>query len=470
MAIPVREEQEWARRYPVPNAKEEDILLSLWNYPVAKTDLLPEHRASLKKFLSGDFLQVQLTRTTQSVLYVRGHASDSGEAPANIALSRDRAQKVMRFLVSEGIPASQIHVEWAGASEPADTGASGYAAARNRRVDVVRFVPPVPEDLPPIGTDPPPPAPEPPPEPGFKIPKGAQPSSLTIDIPLDIPLPPIRTAEVLIDGKIGGVLKLKVDDKGGGWGGGLAINNGKLTAKFETKIMDDLKAKINFEPKSAGKDAALKVGGEVKIGTLDTTVGLQTKLPNFVYCEFAFEAFRLPDIELGDVHVSMTMKPTLKIDVGPGPALLARIGVGAGGAAGIVAGTVVFSALLIVGTAKTVEYAKEESIRYTKLLARRSGVAARVAYEIVGNQAEVRFREQQLQWTNTLDRMGPSFDEGVALVNAQLRKGDREKLRNDWTAKYAAGSQDFGDIQERVFGAIGKYEKGDDAEDPTSRL
>ena len=370
MTIPVREELEWARKYPVPNSNAEDIVLSLWNYPVAKTDLMPEHRAALKKFLEGDFLHIKLAGTTDTILFVRGHASDSGEGQANEAFSRDRAQKVMRILVSEGFPSSQIRVEWAGAREPADTGSSGYAAARNRRVEVERFVPPVEEQLPPIGTDPPPREPDP--EPGFRIPKGAAPSSLTIDIPLEFPLPPIKTSEVLIDGKIGGVLKLKVDDKGGGWGGGLAIKDGKLTPKFEKMILDDLKGKISFETKSPGKDAVLKVGGETRIGAMDTTVGLQTKLPHFVYAEFSFEAFRLPDIELGDVHVTMTLKPVLKIDVGPGPAMLARLGITAGTAGAVVAGTVLGSALLIVGTAKAVDYAKEESIRYTKLLARRS--------------------------------------------------------------------------------------------------
>jgi hypothetical protein len=468
MAIPVREEQEWARRYPVPIGTEEDILLTLWNYPVAKTDLSPEHRASLKKFLAGDFLQVALTRTTTSTIFVRGHASDSGEAPSNVALSRDRAQKVMRFLVSEGLPTSQIRVEWAGSSEPIDTGSSGYAASRNRRVEVVRFVPPVPEpELPPITTEPPPPPPAP--EPGFKIPTGAQPSSLTIDIPLDIPLPPIRTPEVLIGGKIGGVLKIKVDDKGGGWGGGLAISGGKLTAKFEKKVMDDVKAKISFEPQSVGKDAVLKVGSEVKIGKLDTTVGLQTKLPNFVYCEFAFEAFRLPDIELGDVHVTMTMKPTLKIDAGPGPALLARVGVTAGTAGAVVAGTAVFSALIIVGMAKTVEYAKEDSIRYTMLLARRSGVAARVAWELLPDQGEVNFLQRKQQWASTLDRMGPSFDQGVNLVNARLGR-NRDAIRAEWATKFASGTQDFTEIEKRVFDAVGRYEDGEPDEDPSSRL
>jgi hypothetical protein len=467
MAIPVREEQEWARKYPVPNSDAVDVVLSLWNYPVARTDLTAEHRAALKKFLAGDYLKIGLTRTMDTLLFVTGHASDSGDGPANVALSRDRAQKVARFLISEGFPSAQIRVEWSGSSEPIDTGSSGYAAARNRRVELERFVPPVVEQLPPTDLDP-----VPRPEPQFKIPQGSGPSSLTIDIPIEFELPPIRTAEVLIGGKIGGVLKLKIDDKGGGWGGGLAIKDGKLTAKFEQKLTDDLKGKISFESPGNGKGAALKVGGEYKLfGTLDTHVGLQSKLPNFVYAEFSFEEARMPDVELGDVHVSMTFKPTLKIDVGPGPAMLARLGVTAGGAATVAAGALLGSALLVVGTAKAVDYAKQESLNLTRLLARRSGVAARVSYEILGLPAETPFAEIRMDWRRTLDGMGPPFDAGVASVNAMLKDPSvREQKRTEWARRYANGSQNFTEIQTRVFEAIGGYENGDEMQEPAARL
>lgn len=447
----------------MPNSDTQDVVLTLWNYPVAKTDIAPQHRAALLKFLAGEFLQLKLSRRTETILYVTGHASDSGEASANETLSRDRAQKVVRFLVSEGFPSGQINPDSKGSSEPADTGTYGYAAARNRRVEVLRFVPPTPEQSPPIGTDPPPPTPEP--EPGFKIPKGALPSALTVELPLDIELPPLRYPEVTLGGKIGGVQKLKVVDKGGGWGGGLAIKDGKLTAKFEEKITEDLKAKISFEPKTGEKSAVLKVGGETKIGKMDTNIGLQTKLPTFVYCEFSFEPFPLPDIELGDVHITMTLKPTFKIEIGPGPALLG---------AAAVTGTVLFSALLIAATAKVVNDAKEDSIAYTKLLALRAGVAARVAWEVCAGAnpgtGEVEYGNERLKWTSTLDRMGPSFAAGAEKVNALLRKGKRDELSAAWTTKYGTSSTQFEDVQKKVFEAVGAYGMGDEREDPTSRL
>lgn len=477
MAVPLREEREWARKYPVPNSDPQDIVLTLWNYPVAKTDLTPEHRAALMKFLAGDFLEVKLSRRTETILYVTGHASDSGEAGANENLARDRAQKVARFLIGEGFPASQLNLDSRGSSEPIDSGSYGYAAARNRRVEVLRFDPPDEGILPPIGTDPPP-TPDPDPEPGFKIPKALVPSSATIDIPIEFDLPPLRYPDVIIGGKIGGVLKLKVDDKGGGWGGGAVIKDGKLTAKFEKKLTDELKGKISFEPKSSEKAAVLKVGGEFKMfGNLDTTVGLQSKLPTFVYCEFTFEAARLPDIELGDVHVSMTLKPTLKLEIGPGPALVARAApyaAAAGTTVAVVLGSVLFSALLIAGMAKVVDNAKQESLATTRLLAKRTGVAARVAWEVSAGanagRGEVEFGNERGQWLNTLDAMGPSFDAGAKSVDALLRKGPRDELRAAWTTKYGAGSTQFEDVKNKILENMGPYQKGDETEDPASRL
>ena len=472
MATPLRTEQEWARQYPVPESTVEDILVSLWNFPVARTDLAPEHRAALKQFLANEFMQLTLSRATTTQLFVRGHASDSGEEPANIALSRERAEKAARFLVSEGFPARQVRAEWAGSSEPADPGSSGYAAARNRRVDIVRFAPSEPAPLPPTDIEPPPPPPKQ--EPGFKIPTLPGPSSLTVDIPLDIPLPPIKTAVLIIEGKMGGTLKVKVDDKGGGWGGGAAIKDGKLVAKFEAKIKEDLKAKVSFEPPSRDKSMVLKVGGEFKIGHLDSQIGVQSKL-NFLYFEFSFEAFTLPEIELGDVHVSMTLKPTLKIEVGPGPAMIARLaplGAAAGEILASAAGPLAVAILVNGGTIYAIEYAKEESVRFTQLLARREGVAARVAYEIVGVAAEADFAERRSQWRNTSDRMGPAFDEGVGAVNALIKDpATRDKKRSEWAQKFAAdGAQNFTEIRTRVFEAIGKYENNGETEAPVTTL
>lgn len=471
MAIPVREEQDWARHHPEPGVEVQDVVIMLWNYPVAKTDLAPKHRAALKDFLKSDFLELGLTRSTKTQLHVTGHASDTGEASANDTLSRDRARKVARFLVSEGFPSAQIRVQAQGSAQPLSSGSfSGLTASRNRRVEVLREVPPEPEK-------PRPPIEPKPSRPSFVSPKSGQPSSLKIEWPLDIKLPPINTSLVVIEGTIGGVLEIKVDDKGGGWGSGPAISEGKLAVKFEEKIKSeivDLKSKISFEKKYGDEKAVLKVGGETRIGQLDTTVGMQTKLPDFVYCEFKFELIQLPEIELGDVHVTMTLKPTLKISAGPGKALLARVGVSAGAAGGIVAGTILFSALLMVATVATVEYAKEEGIRTARLLAKRDGVAARVAMEVAvaANEGagDIEFRNRLAEWAKAPDDMVSAFNAGAKLVQDLLDKGPRDKIIAEWSAKHGSSSQQFGDVHKAVLAAIKPYEDGDVNEDPTTRL
>jgi len=456
----IRVEKDWARAHPVPESTANGDELSLWNYPVAKSDLSPEHQRALRQFLESIWFGRSSTRLE---LTLRGHASDTGEADANEIYARERAQKVARFLISEGFDSRQVTVESVGAADPVDRGTSGQASARNRSVVVTRFLPAQPVVEPPLDIDEPP-APQP--TPGFKIPLPPGPSTLTVDIPLEFDLPPIKTAQLIIAGKMGGTLKVKVDDKGGGWGGGVAIKDGKLTAKFEAKIREDLKAKVSLEPPSPGKPMVLKAGGEFKIANMDTQVGVQTKL-TFLYFEFSFEAFRLPDIELGDVHISLQIKPTLKIEVGPGPAMLARLAPYAAGAAEVaapIAGALGVTILIIGGTIYAIEYGKEQSLRFTELLALRSGIAARVAYEIIGPPAEGTFAEQRSRYRNTVDGMAPFFDEGAGAVNTLLRVPDvRAAKKTEWTSRYAAdGTQDFTTIRDRVFEAIGKYENSGD--------
>jgi OmpA family protein len=473
MGIPVREEQDWARKYPVPNSNTEDILLSLWNYPVARTDLTPEHRAALKKFLGGDFMHLTLAGTTDTMLFVRGHASDSGEADANIALSRDRAQKVARFLISEGFPSSQIRVEWAGATEPEDTGKSGYAASRNRRVDVVRFVPPEPEIRPPTDIEDPGEGPVPDPTPAFKIPKSLVPSSASVEIPINIELPKYVTPNLVISGKIEGSLKVKADDKGGGWGGSMVVKDGKLTPKVVIEVNKHVNAKIGIEGGKDGGPPVLKLGFENKAIPLKPEFGVQASVL-FVYMNFTLLEIPLPDIQLGEVKISMVFTGKAKLEFGPGPALATRLApvvAGAGEAVGgavVASGAVAVAAVVTVavigGTIYAIEDAKQGGIEYAKLQARRSGIASRIALEIIGTAGEGSFGEQRMRWYHTVDGMGGSFDRGVGAVNAVLKSTDRDAKAAAWKAKFAAdGNQDFTTLHKRVI-----VEVGGDSNDPAA--
>jgi len=148
-------EQDWARLHPVPEFTQEDMLLSLWNYPVGKADLAPEHRAALDQFLKEALQAAKLGGSavpSKTEIYITGHASNTGEKAANETLSRQRAENVASYLLSRGITQQQMRVDWASASDPADPGDSGFAAARNRRVDVLKYTPSETGEEPPADT------------------------------------------------------------------------------------------------------------------------------------------------------------------------------------------------------------------------------------------------------------------------------------------------------------------------------
>ena len=149
MATALQTEQVWAAQHPVPESTVQDMLLSLWNYPVAKSDLAPEHRAALDQFLGAALLGGS-ARPSKTEVYLTGHASGTGDDDANMTLSERRAKNVARYLLSRGVPQQQMRIDWVGASDPVDSGTSGLAAARNRRVDVLKFTPSEPEPRPPV--------------------------------------------------------------------------------------------------------------------------------------------------------------------------------------------------------------------------------------------------------------------------------------------------------------------------------
>ncbi|MBF0426547.1 MAG: OmpA family protein [Magnetococcales bacterium] len=67
---------------------------------------------------------------------VWGHSDRQGPEALNLALSRERAQRVAAIITAGGIAPERLEVAGYGASLPADDGDSEMALAHNRRVDV----------------------------------------------------------------------------------------------------------------------------------------------------------------------------------------------------------------------------------------------------------------------------------------------------------------------------------------------
>lgn len=65
-----------------------------------------------------------------------GHADRAGPADYNMRLSERRARTVAAALVSMGIPAEQLDVEWFGETQPRVPTPDGVAEPQNRRVEI----------------------------------------------------------------------------------------------------------------------------------------------------------------------------------------------------------------------------------------------------------------------------------------------------------------------------------------------
>ena len=70
-------------------------------------------------------------------LTLTGHCDDRGTPDFNRALGAKRAERVMHFLIDQGVAPERLRVLSLGEEQPVDRGRSEAARARNRRVEFV---------------------------------------------------------------------------------------------------------------------------------------------------------------------------------------------------------------------------------------------------------------------------------------------------------------------------------------------
>jgi len=70
-------------------------------------------------------------------IVVEGHTDSQGSADLNQGLSDRRAQSVVTFLVSRGVPADKIKAEGLGPTRPVADNATAEGRANNRRVEII---------------------------------------------------------------------------------------------------------------------------------------------------------------------------------------------------------------------------------------------------------------------------------------------------------------------------------------------
>ncbi len=81
--------------------------------------------------------EVIKTKCVGKTITIEGHTSISGSPEYNQKLSERRAQAVMNYLISRGVPASQLRAVGYGESRPLTTDPSEEAQKVNRRVTLV---------------------------------------------------------------------------------------------------------------------------------------------------------------------------------------------------------------------------------------------------------------------------------------------------------------------------------------------
>ena len=95
-----------------------------------KSKIKPEGVMALDK------LAKQIDNIKVEVIIAVGNTDSVGTDAYNLALGQRRALAVKAYLVSKGVPASQIYTESKGKSNPVASNATAEGRAKNRRVDI----------------------------------------------------------------------------------------------------------------------------------------------------------------------------------------------------------------------------------------------------------------------------------------------------------------------------------------------
>ncbi len=101
------------------------------NFELDKYELLPQAKATLDDLL----VRIEEARLVGSIK-LTGHTCDLGTDAHNMTLSENRATAVRDYLLSRGVSAEQLEVDWKGESQPRYSNETEATRKLNRRVEI----------------------------------------------------------------------------------------------------------------------------------------------------------------------------------------------------------------------------------------------------------------------------------------------------------------------------------------------
>jgi len=112
--------------------KKATVVMHGVNFGSNSADLTPESFSKL------DEVANNLKRSPSVIIEIRGHTDDKGGEKKNVQLSQDRADAVCRYLVSQGVPASQLKATGFGSKMPIASNKTAAGREKNRRIEMYR--------------------------------------------------------------------------------------------------------------------------------------------------------------------------------------------------------------------------------------------------------------------------------------------------------------------------------------------
>ena len=120
----------------LPMAAGQSLVLRNVTFISGSARLTPRSRTTLDGIATA--IQAVLHTASSARFEIGGYTDNRGSATANRRLSQARAQSVMAYLVSKGVPASAMSAVGYGPDHPAASNATAAGRAQNRRVEIKR--------------------------------------------------------------------------------------------------------------------------------------------------------------------------------------------------------------------------------------------------------------------------------------------------------------------------------------------